>query len=64
MKLEIAIILIGISLFSSILFGVDKITSENPGDAASIRIGLSSIDSSSCKICSEGGIIIWKKITA
>ena len=45
-----------ISLFSSILFGIDKITSENPGDAASIKIGLSSIDSSSCKICSEGGI--------
>ena len=47
---------VAISLFSSILFGVDKITSENPGDAASIKIGLSSIDSSSCKICSEGGI--------
>ena len=48
--------MVTISLFSSILFGVDKITSENPGDAASIKIGLSSIDSSSCKICSEGGI--------
>ena len=48
--------LVTISLFSSILFGVDKITSENHSDAASIKIGLSSIDSSSCKICSEGGI--------
>ena len=48
--------LVAISLFSSILFGVDKITSENPDNAATIRIGLSSIDSSSCKICSEGGI--------
>ena len=56
MKLKIAIILVGISLFSSILYGTDKITSENPSDAASIKIGLSSIDSSSCKICSEGGI--------
>ena len=56
MKLKIAIILIGISLFSSILYGVDKITSENTSDPASIYIGLSSIDSSSCKICSEGGI--------
>ena len=56
MKLKIAIILIGISLFFSILYGTDKITSENPSDPASIYIGLSSIDSSSCKICSEGGI--------
>ena len=56
MILKIAIILVAISLFSSILFGVDKITSENPSDAASIKIGLSSIDSSTCKICSEGGI--------
>jgi hypothetical protein len=56
LKLKIAIILVGISLFSSILYGTDKITSENPSDAASIKIGLSSIDSSSCKICSEGGI--------
>ena len=56
MKLEIAVILIGISLFFSILYGVDKITSENTSDPASIYIGLSSIDSSSCKICSEGGI--------
>ncbi len=56
MILKIAIILVTISLFSSILFGVDKITSENPSDAASIKIGLSSIDSSTCKICSEGGI--------
>ena len=56
MKLEISIILIGISLFFSILYGIDKATSENPNDAASIYIGLSSIDSYSCKICSEGGI--------
>ena len=54
--LKIAIILVAISLFSSILFGVDKITSENPSDSALIKIGLSSIDSSTCKICSEGGI--------
>ena len=36
------------------LYGIDKITSENPNDAALIRFGLSDIDSSSCKICSPG----------
>ena len=56
MILKIAIILVIISLFSSILYGTDRVTSENPSDAATIKIGLSSIDSSSCKICSEGGI--------
>ena len=56
MILKISIVLIAISLFFSIIYGADKTTSENPNDAASIYIGLSSIDSSSCKICSEGGI--------
>ena len=56
MILKISVVLIALSLFFSILYGIDKATSENPNDAASIYIGLSSIDSSSCKICSEGGI--------
>jgi len=52
--IKIGFILIFISLFFSILYGVDKITAENPNDAALIRIGLSDVDSSSCKICSPG----------
>ena len=55
MILKIAIVLVTFSLVSSILYGTDKITSENPSDSALIRIGLSSIDSSSCEICSDGG---------
>ena len=39
MILKIAIILVAISLFSSILYGTDRVTSENPSDAASIKIG-------------------------
>ena len=54
MIIKIGFILIFISLFFSILYGVDKITAENPNDAALIRIGLSDVDSSSCKICSPG----------
>jgi hypothetical protein len=44
-----------ISIISSIFFGIDKITSENPSDSALIHIGLSNRDSSSCEVCSEGG---------
>tara|TARA_Y100000590_G_scaffold382396_1_gene452308 strand:- start:3654 stop:4733 length:1080 start_codon:yes stop_codon:yes gene_type:complete len=51
LKIKIAFILIFISLFLSILYGIDKFSSDNPNDSALIRIGLSNIDSSSCKIC-------------
>ena len=54
MILKIGFILIFISIFFSALYGIDKITAENPSDAALIRLGLSDIDSSSCKICSPG----------
>ncbi len=43
--------LIILSLFLAFLYGADKFTSDNPSDSALIRIGLSSIDSSSCKVC-------------
>jgi len=52
--MKIGFVLISISIFFSVLYGVDKITAENPSDAALIRLGLSNIDSSSCKICSPG----------
>lgn len=35
---------------------MDKLTSDYPSDAASIMIGLSDHDSSSCSVCSVGGI--------
>ena len=43
--------LIILSLFLAFVYGTEKFTSDNPSDSALIRIGLSSIDSSSCKIC-------------
>lgn len=43
------------SIILSIVFGIDKITSENPSDSALIHIGFSDRDSSSCQVCSEGG---------
>lgn len=56
MKIEIGFILIFIALSFSILYGIDRFTAENPSNAALLRIGLSSIDSSTCKICEEGGM--------
>jgi len=56
LKLKLAIILVSISLLTSILYGVDKFTSTNPADAASIRIGLSDKDSSSCQECLKNGV--------
>ena len=51
MKIKISLILIFVSLFASILYGIDKFTSDNPNDSALIRIGLSNIDSSNCNVC-------------
>lgn len=51
-----SIILISISLFSSILFGIDKSTASNPNDTSLIRIGLSNLDSNICSICQEDGL--------
>ena len=56
LKLKLAILLVSISLLTSILYGVDKSTSNNPDDAASIRIGLSDTDSSSCPECLKNGV--------
>lgn len=56
LKVKLAIILVSISLLTSVLYGVDKFTSNNPADAASIRIGLSDKDSSSCQECLKNGI--------
>ena len=56
MKLKIGFMILFISISFSILYGLDKITSENPSDSALIRIGLSDIDSSTCEICDYDGI--------
>ena len=56
LPIKIGIILISISLFSSIFFGIDKYTSSNPDDASLIRIGLSNFDTNTCKVCQEDGI--------
>ncbi len=56
MKIKIGFIILFISISFSILYGLDKITSENPSDSALIRIGLSNIDSSTCEICDYDGI--------
>lgn len=53
---KIAIILISISLLSSTLYGIDKLTSSNSADASLIRIGLSNLESNQCQICQEGEI--------
>jgi len=52
---QVSVILILISIVTGSFFGIDKFTSENPGDEASIYIGLSDKDSSSCDICMPGG---------
>jgi len=54
---QVSVILILISIVTGSFFGIDKFTSENPGDEASIYIGLSDKDSSSCDICMPGGIL-------
>ncbi len=56
MSNNIAVLMVSLSLFFTILYGVDKFTSDNPNDASLIRIGLSSIDSSNCKICEPNEI--------
>ena len=48
--------MVSLSLFFTILYGVDKFTSDNPNDSSLIRIGLSNIDSSNCKICESNEI--------
>jgi len=54
MHLKIGYAFLAISIFFIVIFGIDKITSENPSDSALIRIGLSDTDSSQCEICQEG----------
>jgi len=51
MKNKIGFSLIILSLLFAFLYGIDKLTSDNPSDSALIRIGLSDIDSSNCNIC-------------
>jgi len=56
MSNNIAVLMVSLSLFFTILYGVDKFTSDNPNDSSLIRIGLSNIDSSNCKICESNEI--------
>lgn len=56
MRLKIAILVVIFSISLTLIFGIDKSTAENPSDAALLHIGLSNHDSSSCQVCSEGGI--------
>ena len=56
MEQKISLIIISISILTSMLFGIDRITSENPSDSATLRISLSDRDSSYCDECTEGGI--------
>lgn len=56
MRLKIAILVVIFSISLTLIFGIDKSTAENPSDAALLRIGLSNHDSSSCQVCSEGGL--------
>ena len=56
MEEKISVIIISISILTSMLFGIDRITSENPSDSATLRISLSDRDSSYCDECTEGGI--------
>lgn len=44
-----------ISISSSFIYATDRVTSENPSDAAAIRIGLSDRNSFSCQACMENG---------
>ena len=55
MESKIFFLIIIISISITTLYGIDKATSQNPSDSASIRIGLSNIDSSGCSACLEGG---------
>ena len=55
MKSKFFLLLIIISLGVTSLYGIDKATNQNPPDSASIRIGLSNIDSSGCTACLVGG---------
>lgn len=55
LKSKLAIILIVVSIFTGSLFGIDKLTSENPPDESFVFIGLSNKDSSSCNVCLKGG---------
>jgi len=48
------ILCLSVSILLFLVFTIDKITSENPGDAANIIIGISSIDSNSCSECMIG----------
>ena len=51
MKNKIGYSFLFISLFCTLLYGLDKWTSDNPSDSSLIRIGLSDIDSSNCQVC-------------
>jgi hypothetical protein len=51
MKNKIGFFFIIVSLSFACLYGIDKLTSDNPSDSALIRIGLSNIDSSNCDVC-------------
>ena len=51
MKNKIGSFFIIVSLLFACLYGIDKLTSDNPSDSALIRIGLSNIDSSNCDVC-------------
>ena len=51
MKNKIGFFFIIVSLSFACLYGIDKLTSDNPSDAALLRIGLSNIDSSNCDVC-------------
>ena len=54
MRTKIGLIFLSVSIFFAILYGVDKMTSDNPSNGALLRIGLSDTDSSICKVCEEG----------
>ena len=51
MKNTIGSFFVIISLLFACLYGIDKLTSDNPSDSALIRIGLSNIDSLNCNEC-------------
>ncbi len=52
-NIVISCLILSIILFS--IYITDRVTSENPGDAANIIIGISSVDSNSCSECMIGG---------
>ena len=55
MKKNVAIITLILSILLFSIFSIDRITAENPGDAANIIIGISSVDSNSCSECMIDG---------